>query len=66
VSLVVLTGDANIGTGALFEQDWRELDPPYASWDIAFEIQYEVIPEPTTCTLLGLGSLVLVMGRRRW
>jgi len=65
VSLVISTGDPTIGTAALFDQDWRTLDPAYAQRDMVFEISYETIPEPGTATLMGLGLIALWHARRQ-
>jgi formylglycine-generating enzyme required for sulfatase activity len=45
----------------------RDLNEPWVEFeDIGFRVaSVEVIPEPTTFALLSLGSLALVMGRRR-
>ena len=42
------------------------MDPGTYTWTLPNDsVTLTIIPEPTTFTLLGLGSLALVMGRRR-
>lgn len=62
-SFQVRADGAGVGESVIWEEQGRIGSAP-GSWSNK-SIGFTVVPEPTTFTLLGLGSLALVMVRRR-
>jgi len=60
-AIVVSYSDPNFN--AMFTHDWATIfDPQY---DLGFKLDYQPIPEPSTCTLIALGMTGLLATRRR-
>jgi len=50
-----------LGINALFTQTWSD-----ANTDIAFDVDYQAVPEPGICALLCSGSLAFSFRKRAW
>jgi len=51
---------SDISTDTLSDQTWRANDPAYYNDDLAFRIEYQVVPEPTAASIFLLGLLVVL------
>jgi hypothetical protein len=52
-------GGSGLGINNLFAHDWT----PVAA-DLAFAVNYQIVPEPAGIVLLGLGSALLILRRK--
>jgi len=52
-------GGSGLGINDVFVHDWTAV-----AADLAFEVNYEIVPEPADTVLLGLGSALLMMALR--